>query len=144
MLDVTGGQKKVSRVKETVVGQSLLLSRMLWWGGVWAEARVKGGTSPVSGVEEQCRGPDAGAPLDNCVETVSVKHPSVCREAPWLVPGGKHSRYLEFSENSIAHLAKGGRVPREETGLELAACRPQGFFSERSGKPQLRTGAAIL
>lgn len=125
MLDVTGGQKKVSRVKETVVGQSLLLSRMLWWGGVWAEARVKGGTSPVSGVEEQCRGPDAGAPLDNCVETVSVKHPSVCREAPWLVPGGKHSRYLEFSENSIAHLAKGAESPERKQAWSWPPAGPK-------------------
>lgn len=77
------------------------------------------------GVEEQCRGPDAGAPLDNCVETISVKHTSVCREAPWLVPGGKHSRYLEFSENSIAHLAKGAESPERKQAWSWPPAGPK-------------------
>lgn len=77
-------------------------------------------------------------PRDTCVETVSVKHSSVCREAPgWSRE--KHSRYLEFSENSIATCP---RVAREERGLELAACRPQGPFS-RSEVVNLSSGQVL-
>ena len=35
-------------------------------GGVWAEARVKGGTGPAVWGWEQSRGPDAGAPGQLC------------------------------------------------------------------------------
>lgn len=62
--------------------------------------------------------------MDTCVETVSVKHSSVCREAPgWSRE--KHSRYLEFSENSTPPAPE---LPERKEAWSYA-CRPQGPFS---------------
>lgn len=119
------------------MGRSLLLSGVPQWVASGQRLKSREGRALRSGGRSSAEALTR-EPWDTCVETVSVKHSSVCREAPgWSQE--KHSRYLEFSENSIATCP---RVAREERGLELAACRPQGPFS-RSEVVNLSSGQVL-